>query len=91
MRACVPAGVRAGVHNHMQWRHGSALSNGRSFTLIHLHTHVSRPHNAAETVITGGEGMLVWGVIVFPLAQSSTYILAVCYLHSLWQRKLYVW
>lgn len=91
MRACVRTCMRVYVctyiHN-VQWRHGSALSIGRSFTLIHLH--VSRAHNAVEAVITGGEWMLVWGVIVFPIAQSSTYILAMCYLHTLWQRKLYV-
>lgn len=82
--------VRACVHNLAQWRHGNALSRGCSFTLIHLHTHMSRPRNPAETVITGREWILVWGVIVFPITQSSTYILPVCYRHSLWQRKLYV-
>lgn len=34
--------------------------------------------------------MLFLGVIVFPIAQNSTYILAVRYLRALWQRKLYV-
>lgn len=51
---------------------------------------MSKPHHAAETVITGGERMLVWDVIVFPVAQSGTYTLAVCYLHTFDGREKYM-
>lgn len=78
---------RTCVHNHVQQRHGGVLSSGRSFTLIHLHTHVQVPQCSWGQKCNHRQWTDTVFVIVFPIAQ--IYFSCVLSLHFMAQKPLH--